>query len=483
MKTEIKPYSILVVEDNAGDFFLLEQYLRMSTVPVGKIMQAETMEAARALIKEQQFDIALLDLTLPDSTGLDSVNSLISLLPKTPIIVLSGVSTMKTATNSIALGIQDYLVKGEYDEKLLAKSIQYSIERKKTLGKLEESILRYELVNKATNDTIWEWNLQTNDITRNFVFANMYGYSHNEIQYNRDWMLQNIHPSDRERIQSSIKDCIHHQQDTWQAEYRFLASDGTYRDVYDRAYVVFDAAGNASQMIGAMSDMTEKKKLEAEILSQQVQQQRRLVEVNILAHEEEKNELGRELHDNINQMLATIKMYLGMAKAGHGKSSDDLIGKSYNYLNDTMNELRKLSHSLVAPSLGDIGLVEALQDLVNEANFTKTVDMKLTVDENFSDHDIDKHKELMIYRIVQEQLNNIYKYAKAKEVIITIRKQADNLSLSVSDDGVGFDVLKRSKGIGLNNINNRVAYYEGSMNLITSPGNGCILNVEIPLTN
>ncbi len=183
----------------------------------------------------------------------------------------------------------------------------------------------------------------------------------------------------------------------------------------------------------------------------------------------------------MDQMLATIKMYLGMAKSGHGSPDDDLVGKSYDYLNDTMNELRKLSHSLVTPSLGDIGLKEALQELVSETNLARALKIKLEYDKHLKARDIDKNKELMIYRIVQEQLNNIIKHAKAINVVITIKKEAAKLVLFITDDGAGFETSKKTNGIGLHNISNRVESYSGTMNILSAPGKGCILKIEIPL--
>ena len=131
MTKETNSYRILVIEDNPGDYFLLEQNLQLSKLRVEKTFHAENMATATALVKDNSFDIAMLDLTLPDSTGVDSVITLNRLLPKTPIIVLSGLSTIEIATKSISLGAQDYLMKGEFDEKLLANSVLYSIERKK----------------------------------------------------------------------------------------------------------------------------------------------------------------------------------------------------------------------------------------------------------------------------------------------------------------------------------------------------------------
>ena len=134
------------------------------------------MAAATALVKDNSFDIAMLDLTLPDSTGVDSVITLNRLLPKTPIVVFSGLSTIEIAIKSISLGAQDYLIKGEFDEKLLTKSVQYSIERKKTTEKLRESNERYKMVNRATNDVIWEWDYHSNSGLWGSGLMNNFGY-------------------------------------------------------------------------------------------------------------------------------------------------------------------------------------------------------------------------------------------------------------------------------------------------------------------
>src|SRR5665213_731062 len=350
MNKEIKPYRLLVVEDNPGDYVLLEQYFQLSKLPIETIIHAKDMAAVPALAKDNVFDIVMLDLTLPDSSGVDSVLTLNQLLPKTPIVVFSGLSTIEIAIESISLGAQDYLIKGEFDERLLAKSVQYSIERKRTKEELAE---------------------------------------------------------------------------------------------------------------------------------QQIKQQKLITEVAIQAQEKEENELGRELHDNISQILSTVKMYLGMAKSGQNVP-EDLVGKCYEYVNEAMEEIRKLSHSLVAPSLGDIGLKEALQELVEDTNLFNGLQVQLLVDEKYNEKDTDKSNELMLYRIVQEQLNNITKYAKAKSAVISLKIDSGNLFLSVADNGVGFDTTQKAKGIGLKNISSRVEFYSGNMNIISAPGQGCTLEVYIP---
>lgn len=238
--------------------------------------------------------------------------------------------------------------------------------------------------------------------------------------------------------------------------------------------------GKPYQYLAIRSDITAKRKLEKELTEQQIHQQKLITEMTIAAQEKERNELGRELHDNINQILATVKIYLGMAKIKNSYAGGlNLVEQSYDYVNEAMEEIRKLSHSLVAPSLGDIGLHEALEELVQEINITGVIQAELKYEIDKSQM-IDDKEELMLYRVVQEQVNNIRKYAKAKKVMIDLKQDEYNQYLIITDDGVGFDTGKKAKGIGLKNIQSRVEFYSGNLTIISSPGNGCALEISIP---
>ena len=479
MNKLIHSYHLLVVEDNPGDYFLLEEAFSRSSLPIEKIFHADKMSDVPALIKENVFDIVLLDLSLPDSMGVDSVIAMNSLLPQTPIIVFSGLSTIDVAVKAISLGAQDYLVKGEFDEKLLAKTVQYSIERKKTFEKLRESNERYELVNKATQDTIWEWDYKTEQGIWGDGFMKTFGYPADKLKFGKEWAQEYIYPDDKERIVKSLRYYSENGLENWQEEYCFLCANGTYKNVLSRGFILFDENSKPYRMIGAMADLTEEKRLEKELVDQQLLQHKLITEVTIEAQEKQKNELGQELHDNINQILATVKMYLGLIKSGQ-HVEEDLIGKSYDYVNEAMVEIRKLSHSLVAPSLGSISLKAALEKLLEDTNMSDTLNVKLKIDDKYTARKIDKSKELMLYRIVQEQLNNITKYANAKEAVIVLKTIKDNLYLSISDNGQGFDTAQKSNGIGLKNMSSRVEFYAGTMNVISAPGRGCSIEICVP---
>jgi two-component system sensor histidine kinase UhpB len=145
-----------------------------------------------------------------------------------------------------------------------------------------------------------------------------------------------------------------------------------------------------------------------------------------------------------------------------------------------MEEIRQLSQSLVAPSLGGVGLGQALLKLTN--NFPLSASLQLNLDTNsYLDDIADENIKLTCYRITQVQLNNIVKHARAKNATIQLRKTADCLELVIRDDGIGFNTAKNTGGIGLRNIKNRVGYYNGTVRIESEPGKGCTLTVIIPL--
>ncbi|MCX6316084.1 MAG: response regulator [Bacteroidetes bacterium] len=472
-------YQLLVVEDNPGDFTLLEEYLHMSKLPLEKIFHSTDMKGALKIVEENRVDLVLLDLTLPDSNGTDSVIKLDHMLSDTPIVVFSGFATIEIAMESISLGAQDYLIKGEFDERLLAKAIQYSIERKKTQKKLRKSIELYEFVNKATQDTIWEWNFNTNEGAWGDGIISIFGYTKEEIIFNTDWLSVYIHPDDMPAIKQSLEDHIKNGTTNCDAEFRFRCASGEYKDVHCRLYILYEMQAKPERMFGSLADITERKKLEKQLADQQLIQQRIITETTILAQEKERNELGRELHDNINQILATVKMYLGLIRAGR-KTGEDLLGKSYEYVEEAMSEIRNLSHSLVAPSLGEMGIAEALDTLAGNTRMANGLQIQVHVEENVLQFGKDKNKELMMYRIAQEQLNNIIKHAHASHVEISLIGENNLMVLTISDDGVGFDTSQKAKGIGLKNIQSRVEFYSGKLSVISAPGKGCTLQVYIP---
>ena len=310
---------------------------------------------------------------------------------------------------------------------------------------------------------------------------NILGLDRDQEHLVETW-LSIIHPEDRQMMHDYFDHQVIGRKQPFDKEYRIInAKTGKERSVHGIGDLEIAADGTILKMIGTIQDITERKQLEKKIAEQKLTEQRLINEITIQTQEKERKELGRELHDNINQILAIVKMYLGMLKSGDHSSRENLLEKSYEYVDEAMLEIRKLSHSLVAPSLGNLGLKEALEALAHDTNLVKQVRVNLHIDETYHKHHLDKTRELMLYRVVQEQLNNITKYANARDVAITLKKENSVLFLTIADDGVGFDTSKRSgSGIGLSNMKSRIEFYSGTLNIISAPMKGCKLEIAIP---
>jgi two-component system sensor histidine kinase UhpB len=156
----------------------------------------------------------------------------------------------------------------------------------------------------------------------------------------------------------------------------------------------------------------------------------------------------------------------------------ELLHRSYDSISKAINEIRILSKTLVPPSLGDIGLKEALLEMIENISTPE-----LTIRMKANDHlieNLSSSKKLIIYRIVQEQINNILKHSKATESQVELKTVNNRLHLRIKDNGIGFDPSKKARGIGLNNILSRVEMHNGTMEIISAPGKGCLLKVIIP---
>ncbi|MGB9201891.1 response regulator [Methanobacterium sp.] len=131
---DMEPIKVLLIEDNVGDCELILKILESSEIAEFKLTHTSRLTSGLKLLETGKFDIILLDLGLPDSVGFESFKSTLELHPAIPIIVLTGLANEETGIQAIKYGAQDYLVKGEFNGKLLVRAIQYAIERKKLEG-------------------------------------------------------------------------------------------------------------------------------------------------------------------------------------------------------------------------------------------------------------------------------------------------------------------------------------------------------------
>jgi PAS domain S-box-containing protein len=224
-------------------------------------------------------------------------------------------------------------------------------------------------------------------------------------------------------------------------------------------------------------DITEQKKIEKELETQKKQVNKKVTAAVIQAQEKERTQISQELHDNVNQVLTTVKLYIELCTNDIGNK--ELMQRSMKLLQFCIDEIRSLSKQLSAPSLGKISLKDSVKDLVKTMAETGKTKIQLNT-KGIQDIEVNKDLHLAIYRILQEHLTNILKHADAKKVRIVINYLDDDIILKVSDDGKGFDMKDTSKGIGIDNMKSRAETLGGRLTINSAPGLGCVLIAHFP---
>jgi two-component system sensor histidine kinase UhpB len=234
-------------------------------------------------------------------------------------------------------------------------------------------------------------------------------------------------------------------------------------------------------VIGSLQDVSDHRQLQREYHNQQLKNKTEMTRNIIRAEERERNRWAEELHDNIAQVLGVVKLHIGMI-SHQTESEKDILKRTNELVQQSISEIRHLSANLKPPVFEEQGLKESIQHLVANIRRVKELKFILSIDDEKCDRYLNNEQKLMIYRIVQEQLNNIIKYAEAKNVFISIEIDHPGVIIKIKDDGVGFDPSNLESGIGLKNIRGRLNLFNGKLSIISAHGRGCELRAEFWLT-
>lgn len=243
---------------------------------------------------------------------------------------------------------------------------------------------------------------------------------------------------------------------------------------------VLDEQGDVKHIICSFTDITERKKMDEDLLAKQIHHQKQLTQASIDGQESERREIGKELHDNIGQQLTTIKLFIDLAKSTADEPTNEMLNMAVKGVSDVINEIRAMSRSLVPSTLKDLGLVESVNDLIDSIERTQLLQVHFD-HVHFSESALAENQKLTVFRIIQEQMNNVVKHSGAKNVWIRLSISGDFLYLLVKDDGSGFDDKTIRRGLGFINMKNRAELFNGKAEIYSTPGEGCQVEVSLPL--
>ncbi len=243
---------------------------------------------------------------------------------------------------------------------------------------------------------------------------------------------------------------------------------------------VFDLQGNVRGSVGIHWDVTKIRALEQTIVEQEVRKEQELAEARLQAEDQQRYEIGQDLHDGVGQMLAYINVLIEMLKTRGTLTKKELTNLE-SALQNTIQQVRTLSRLLAPPELKDIGLRASVRELIDSCSVMKKPTFSLEIYAAQEDYNLNLSKKQMVYRVIQELLNNTFKHADASHVNLSLQFDKKNLQLVYQDDGRGFDQQHIRKGIGLDSIQSRIKFHKGTLKIASEPGKGSTTRISIPI--
>jgi signal transduction histidine kinase len=209
--------------------------------------------------------------------------------------------------------------------------------------------------------------------------------------------------------------------------------------------------------------------------------QRQRFSAVIEAEENERSRVAKDLHDGLGQLISTAKLGLTAVSLPSHDVQSQLLTNSIQVLDRATQEVRSIAHNLMPAALSELGLRAALEDMTVKINEAKFMSVKLTM--AGLDERLPGTVEVAVYRVVQEVINNMLKHSRADRIMISLQRTGNALSLSIADNGVGFEkeMITRSKGLGWKSIFSRIAMLNGNIEVDTRPGAGTSVSIQFAI--
>ncbi|MDB5223512.1 MAG: hypothetical protein JWN83_2179 [Chitinophagaceae bacterium] len=434
-----------------------------------------------AITGEEFFDGVLIDITdrklaelrlKENDTVITNLNK--NLKMRAQELALQNEEKEKRAAELI-IANKELVFQNEQKEKKAAELIIANQELKKTGAELK----KLSMVAKETINGVVIRDKDQNIVWVNNAFTKMYGYELDEVtgRNPKDFLPG---PETDVEVLNYVKE-QYRKKETFVFEILNYTKSGNKIYVRIQVQPIFDENGSIKQSFALHTDITRQRELEEKVEMEKIIKQKQITNAVFAAQERERSEIGRELHDNVNQILSAIRMYIDIAKMDE-KNHDSLLTKASAFALSAIEEVRKLSKTLITPLIKEIGLKDTVKNLTEEIMLVHPIKILFTATD-FTEEKLSDKFKLNVFRIVQEQIGNVLRHAQAKKIYVNIEDNYGKLLISISDDGIGFDTTIRKAGVGITNIKNRTELYNGSLHLNSEQGKGTALSITFNKTD
>ena len=347
-------------------------------------------------------------------------------------------------------------------------------ERRRTEDALRASEQRFRLAAYAGKMISYEWDAATDVMVRSGEYAEMLCNDNGNPVTTGQQTLAKVHPDDRDQVLAADS-ALSPEKPDLRVSHRMTRPDGREIWVERTGRAHFNEQGQLLRIVGMVADITERKVTEAALADVS----RRLIE----AQEQERSRIARELHDDICQRIAMLAVELEQL---HQDPSDfrgvrSRLGELQKQASNIASDVQALSHELHSTKLDYMGPVAAMSDLCREIGEQTKVKIDFKSEDFPSPFPPDI--SLCLFRVLQECLHNAVKHSGARHIEVALRGTPDEIHLVVSDRGVGFDseTKKKSRGLGLISMEERLKILKGTLAVESQPKRGTTIQARVPL--
>lgn len=333
--------NILLVENNIIEAELLKKFLSENWGTSFEIIHIQCLKQTLELLQHQSFDVILLNLSLPDSQGLETIATVRQASKLTPIVVVTGLNDEELAVLAIRQGAQDYLIKGQVDSPVLINALRYAIERSQMSQKLWESEERYALAISGGQVGVWQVNFLTRDVYVSPTMKVLLGYGREETVISPEDWLNSVHPDDQQAVLNTALAHLSGATSHLEIEHRVSHKDGNTLWLLSRGTAYRDADAKPYRIAGSSTDITARKQAEARI-SKRESYLAAIVEVQqLLLASEDKTSSYDSILEILGKTTGASRVYIfenhREEKAGHLLTSqraewckEDILPQSTN---------------------------------------------------------------------------------------------------------------------------------------------------------
>ncbi len=513
---------ILLIEDNPDHEELFTLYLGMTYFASAQVKCVPSLQSGKELLASDFFDITFLDLSLTDSSYSETIEQLDSLNHSCPIVVLTSLDDRNSMMNVINKGADDCLSKSSLNDSTLERTIQYNLNRWQLRKELSDERQRLQEIIRGTNVGTWEWNIPTGALKINQRWAQIIGYTLEELSpVTIDTWTKFIHPDDLEQSEKLLKKHFSGELDYYECEARIRHKHGQWIWVFDRGKVVeWAKEGQPIRASGTRANVTRKKRAaEAlrranEELENKVRERTADLQGALEKAEEANRAKGIFVANMSHEFRTPLNAVLGFSQLMLGdKNISDKQRKYLNFINQNgqhqlslINDVLTMSNledGLTTLNLKTINFIELLESIIYKAKVAakaKDITFEVKYRSELPQHIFCDHEKLKL--LLSNVIDNAIKYTKSGGVILSVesgqtdRDDSTKLAFDVEDSGIGIprkfqehifapffqlDKLsnKAGAGLGLTLAQRFLTLMGGKISVNSELGKGTIFHIAL----